>query len=100
MARARGTNVDGRTFSDDTVEKVWKKGAEIAGRDAGTYRKDACGTVIKRSEHGNTSSDYGWEVDHKNPVANKGTGSLDNLQPLYWKTNRDKGDTYPWSCPK
>jgi hypothetical protein len=98
--RARGTNVNGGSFSEATVESVWKKAAVISGRDSNTYRNDACGKMIKRSDHGNTSSEYGWEVDHIKPVARDGTDDLYNLQPLYWKTNRDKGDTYPWSCPR
>ncbi|MBK7970267.1 MAG: HNH endonuclease [Bacteroidetes bacterium] len=74
------------------------KGGIVTGRDPGTYRNDACGKLIKFSEHGNTSSDQGWEIDHKQPVSKAGSDYLFNLQPLYWKTNREKGDTYPWRC--
>jgi 5-methylcytosine-specific restriction endonuclease McrA len=81
-----------------TIDKVWEKGKIIQGKDANVWREDACGHTIKYSDHGNTDSSYGWEIDHKKPLAKDGQNTWDNLQPLYWQTNRDKGDTYPWSC--
>ena len=38
-----------------------------------------------------------WEIDHIKSVAKGDGDELDNLQPLYWKTNRQKGDTWPIS---
>ena len=38
----------------------------------------------------------GWEIDHIKPVARGGSDDLSNLQPLYWETNRNKGDQYPY----
>ena len=35
-------------------------------------------------KYGDTSSDYGWEIDHIKPVARGGTDNLNNLQALYW----------------
>lgn len=57
-----------------------------------------CGSPIRYSDHGNTNSKHGWEIDHILPTAKGGRTVLDNLQPLYWETNRSKGDQYPWSC--
>ncbi len=77
---------------------VWNKGIIEIHKDKDVWRLDICGNTIKYSEHGNTNSDYGWEIDHINPSANGGSDDLTNLQPLQWKNNRQKGDTYPWSC--
>jgi 5-methylcytosine-specific restriction endonuclease McrA len=79
---------------------VWLKGKEIPNYDSSIWRWDICGKVMRYSEHGNTASDNGWEIDHIKPVSSGGTDDLSNLQPLNWKTNREKGDQYPWSCPK
>ena len=81
---------------------VWNKGKIIVQNeteyDLYVWRWDICGNVIKYSEHGNTESKHGWEIDHIQPSSKGGTDSIDNLQPLYWENNRRKGDNYPWSC--
>lgn len=85
--------------TDETTKKaVWNKGRIIEGYDAAIWRWDTCGNVMKYSEHGNTNSEYGWEIDHIKPRASGGQTTLANLQPLNWKVNRAKGDTYPWNC--
>lgn len=83
---------------EDTKLKVWAKGKPIKDFDEKVWRHDACGKVMKYSEHGNMDSDYGWEIDHINPTAKGGANTWDNLQPLNWNVNRSKGDTYPWNC--
>ena len=96
MARNPGTNARGETFDEKTVEAVWRKATEIPGYPS--FRKDFCGAMIQREKHGKTEQ-YGWEIDHKKPVAKGGVDELDNLQPLQWENNRHKGDDYPnWSC--
>jgi 5-methylcytosine-specific restriction endonuclease McrA len=92
-----GESVSGRSFDLATIERVWLKGSPILGYSPDVYRRDACGTVIARAEHGCTTS-RGWEIDHILPVARGGSDVLVNLQPLYWQTNRRKGDSFPWSC--
>jgi 5-methylcytosine-specific restriction endonuclease McrA len=47
---------------------------------------------MKFSDYGCISK-YGWEIDHIIPVACHGSDLLTNLQPLYWKNNRRKGDS-------
>ena len=87
---------DGKSFDEQTIEAVWNKAKPQPGYTI--FRSDACGKDIKRDEYGKQTK-YGWEIDHKKPIAKDGTDDLDNLQPLYWETNRAKGDTYPWKCP-
>ena len=99
MARQPNTDTQGRPFSESTVNQAWNKGGAIPNYDPQTMRYDACGKIILRSHYGKADSEYGWEVDHIKPVAKGGGDELSNLQPLYWKTNRIKGDTYPWRCP-
>ena len=83
---------------ESTIQAVWRKGEPIEDYSADEWRRDQCGHPIKYDDHGNTNSEHGWEVDHIVPAALGGTDDLANLQPLYWKTNRQKGDTYPWAC--
>lgn len=87
-----------RNAEEKTKRAVWNKGRVIPGYDPAVWRYDMCGDVMKFPEHGNENSKFGWEIDHIRPVSKGGTDDLNNLQPLYWKNNRKKGDTYPWKC--
>ena len=90
-----------KAFSDDEIQKVWNKATKVEGEDSAVYRKDYVGAWIKRDEYGNTESSLGWEIDHRNPVANGGTDDLWNLDPLQWNNNRTKSDDYPeWKTSK
>jgi hypothetical protein len=56
-------------FSEATEEDklaIWDKGRVIENFDASVWRWDKCGAVMKYSEHGNTNSPHGWEIDHIN----------------------------------
>lgn len=93
-----------KTTDEQTILTVWANGRIIPDKsgerwEPTEWRWDICGKPMKYSEHGNTNSDWGWEIDHIKPTALDGSDDLENLQPLQWENNRKKGDTYPWTCP-
>lgn len=99
MSRQPNSNVSGSNFDRYIIKAVWEKAAIVPGYDPSVWRQDACSMWISWTAYGQTSSQYGWEVDHRQPVARGGGDLIDNLQPLNWRNNRGKGDDYPrWYC--
>ena len=89
-----------KNAEEQTKLAVWAKGRIIPNQNGNNFRPeewrhDSSGFPIRYSDHGNTNSEYGWEIDHIKPKAGGGTDSIENLQPLQWNNNRTKGDNYP-----
>ncbi len=96
MARNHNTDRNGNSWSENTKKTVWNKGVILPGEDSSKVRKDTCGAWIQWDKHGDTTENgYGWEIDHKKPVAKGGDDDVNNLQPLQWQNNRRKSDDYP-----
>jgi|TARA_B110000908_G_C10161100_1_gene406052 hypothetical protein len=92
------TTKEGNAWKKETIKKVFEKGKTIKGFSNTLWRHDKCDDPIKFSEFGNRKSIHGWEIDHINPIANKGGDELNNLQPLQWENNLEKGDNINWKC--
>lgn len=82
----------------ELILKVWEKGEIMPGYKATDWRKDRCGKAMHFQRHGDTNSQFGWEIDHIYPQALGGSDDLSNLQPLQWQNNRKKGDRPIWNC--
>jgi 5-methylcytosine-specific restriction endonuclease McrA len=96
MARHPNTNRFGRAWSDQTKKEVWEKGLAIPEYSPEIWRWDKYASPMKWSDFGDRKSKYGWEIDHVKPVIHAGNDSIDNLQPLNWKNNAEKGDLLNW----
>ena len=82
-------------FSDERINlAVWDKGAKILGSDPGIWRCDAYGNIMKYSEFGNRSSEFGWEKDHVIALARGGPDTIDNMRPLHWHVNARLGGLF------
>lgn len=70
---------------------VWRKGIPIPGYDPAVWRRDEYGNAMRRADHGNRASRYGWEIDHILPRALGGGDGIANLRPLHHRTNARMG---------
>lgn len=71
----------------ETISAVWRKGHRDPNYSASMWRTDDYDTRIKRTEHGNRKSSYGWEIDHIITKKDGGKDILSNLRPLQWENN-------------
>lgn len=85
----------GMGYTEEQKDEIFSKGHPHGDRDELVWKKDDCGCPIKREDHGNTDSEYGWEIDHKDP---SGGDEMKNLRPLQWEKNREKSDDPNYSC--
>lgn len=84
----------------ETIQKVWEKATEVEGVDSKLWRKDIAGAWISRKHYDNPYSEYGWEIDHIEPLTCcRGVQCIcedtKNLQPLQWNNHKAKADNYP-----
>ncbi len=100
MPRNHNTNRNGYAWTQAEISAVWQRGYLLPGYPSNEWRQDECGKRMRFGEHGNRDSEYGWEIDHINPVSNGGGDQIDNLQPLNWSNNASKSDSLTWTCPK
>ena len=80
-------------YNQELLYRIFCKGSIIYGKDSKIYRKDKFGNIIYWYSYGKRT-DMGWEVDHSKPSSKGGTSHLNNLQPMHWLANRQKGASY------
>ncbi len=76
-------------FTYTEILEVWGSIPECAGKKE---CKDPWGREINRFDYGKKSS-KGWNIDHVLPISRGGTNNKNNLQPLHWKSNKEKSDS-------
>ena len=73
---------------------VFNKGRFIPEKDPREWRKcRITGKPIRFSHHGK-KTEFGWDMDHKIPVARNGSDYLCNLIPVLLSVNRSQGASY------
>ena len=93
MVINHNTNIHGRPFSKETIDRVWNKGKIVPEYDSRIWRWDRYKTLIRYSDYGNIHTKYGWEIVQIRLFANGASDDQSNLQPLHWKNKRLKGNS-------
>lgn len=90
-------------LKEEQIQAIWEKGRQVPGYDKDKIRQDDCGAWILRDKYGDTSSIYGWVVDHIYPAKllksigdqQESIDNLANMRPLNWLNNAAKGVDFP-----
>ena len=85
------SNLFDSTKDDQPKLEAWSKCISPPGFDGSIWRWDAFGSVIRWSDYGDRSSEYGWEIDHAVPSILGGGDGLHNLRALHWRNNASLG---------
>lgn len=72
-------------------DAAWDRAATIRGKNPESWRRDELGNPMRQGSYG-TEGEFGWEIDHRNPVSKGGTDSARNLRALNTKANQKKSD--------
>lgn len=83
------------SFSENTIEDVWKKGITVEGYNPELYRQDVCEAWMMRTEYDNMNSALGWQIDRVLPLSKGGGDDLVNLRPMQHQNKASKSDDYP-----
>jgi hypothetical protein len=78
--------------SEEFKLSVWAKGKITDGYNGNFYRRDAFGSWMQYSAHGETLSHFGWEIGYIKALAHGGSEDVSNLRPLQWQNNRNHGN--------
>lgn len=77
-------------FSEQVINKVWKKATNNPNVDKNSYRLDEFGDWISRKDYGNRFSTYEWKIGYIVPKSKGGSDEISNLRALQWENNISK----------
>lgn len=72
-------------FKKSVIDSVWEKFQPASGENPRQKRKDVKGRIVAKAAYGNSKSEFGWNIHHRDH--DKTNNSLSNLIGLNYKSH-------------
>ena len=79
-------------WSKEIVDAVWQHGRVMPEGDAATWRQDACGAWIRRTQFGEEHAEFGWKIEK---ITAGDPATAENLRPFHCRNRYDVANNTP-----
>ena len=67
------------------IEEVWERAIKVNGYDGTTWRVDAFGSPILRTDYGNRASRYGWVIGRLRKKSAVREDTASDMRAIQWQ---------------
>jgi hypothetical protein len=79
-------------WTREVADSLWAHGRAMPDADPSTWRQDACGAWIRRSQFGHEQAEFGWTIVN---VSAGAPDTAEHLRPFHWQNRFDRASNTP-----